>query len=75
MSTPQRTKLADELIRRFAAALRGAQLYAPTHPLVTRNITALAETLTQVHSTTASIAIGIWRSMSTSQGAEPVTIN
>jgi putative nucleotidyltransferase with HDIG domain len=59
VSTPLRTKLGEELVRRFAAALRGAQLYAPAHPLVTRNITALADTLTQVHATTASIAIGI----------------
>jgi putative nucleotidyltransferase with HDIG domain len=59
VTAPQRTKLADELVRRFAAALRGAQLYAPTHPLVTRNITALGDALAQVHATGASIAIGI----------------
>jgi putative nucleotidyltransferase with HDIG domain len=59
MSTPPRAKLADELVRRFAAALRGAQLYAGNHPLVTRNIAALNDTLTLIHSTTASIAIGI----------------
>ncbi|MBM3819013.1 MAG: HD-GYP domain-containing protein [Acidimicrobiia bacterium] len=59
MSTPQRAKLADELVRRFAAALRGAQLYAGNHPLVTRNIAALHDTLTLIHSTNASIAIGI----------------
>jgi putative nucleotidyltransferase with HDIG domain len=59
MSTPQRAKLADELVRRVAAALRGAQLYAAGHPLVTRNITALADTLTLVHASLPSIAIGI----------------
>jgi putative nucleotidyltransferase with HDIG domain len=59
MSTPQRAKLADELVRRFAAALRGAQLYAGSHPLVTRNVTALNDTLTLIHATNASIAIGI----------------
>ena len=59
MSTPPRAKLADELVRRFAAALRGAQLYASTHPLVTRNIAALNDTLTLIHATNASIAIGI----------------
>jgi putative nucleotidyltransferase with HDIG domain len=59
MSTPPRAKLADELVRRFAAALRGAQLYADNHPLVTRNVAALNDTLTLIHATNASIAIGI----------------
>ena len=59
MSTPQRAKLADELVRRFAAALRGAQLYAGSHPLVTRNVTALNDTLTLIHASNPSIAIGI----------------
>jgi putative nucleotidyltransferase with HDIG domain len=59
MSTPQRIRLADELVRRFAAALRGAQLYAAGHPIVVRNSTALADTLALVHASSASIAIGI----------------
>jgi putative nucleotidyltransferase with HDIG domain len=54
-----RARLSEELVRRLAAALRGAQLYAPGHPLVTRNIGALVDTLTLIHATTASIAIGI----------------
>ena len=37
----RRVQLADELLRRFASALRGAQLYAPTHPLVSRNTVRL----------------------------------
>ena len=59
MSTSERIKLADELVRRFAAALRGAQLYAAGHPIVIRNTTALADTLALVHASTTSIAIGI----------------
>jgi putative nucleotidyltransferase with HDIG domain len=59
MSSSQRAKLGDELVRRLAAALRGAQLYAAGHPLVTRNVTALADTLAVVHASVASIAIGI----------------
>ncbi|NOT26691.1 MAG: HD-GYP domain-containing protein [Acidobacteria bacterium] len=59
MSSPLRAKQADELVRRFAAALRGVQLYAPTHPLVARSVTALAEALAPVLATTPSIAIGI----------------
>ena len=46
-------------MRRLAAALRGAQLYAPGHPLVTRSIGTLAETLAAVHETASSITIGI----------------
>jgi putative nucleotidyltransferase with HDIG domain len=34
-------KKAEELVRRLAAALRGTELYAPTHPLVQRGIDAL----------------------------------
>jgi len=59
MSSMQRAKLADDLVRRLAAALRGVQLYAPGHPLVARSVTALAETLALVHATSPSIAIGI----------------
>ena len=59
MSSIQRAKLGDELVRRLAAALRGAQLYAAGHPLVTRNITALTDTLAVVHASVPSIAIGI----------------
>ncbi len=33
----------EELLRRFAAALRAAQLYAPGHPLVARNVLAFAD--------------------------------
>ena len=46
MSTTQRPPIAEEIARRLAAALRGAQLYAPDHPIVKRNVSALAETMT-----------------------------
>jgi putative nucleotidyltransferase with HDIG domain len=59
MSAVQSARLGEELVRRLAAALRGAQLYAPNHPLVGRSVTALAETLTMVHGTTPSITIGL----------------
>ncbi len=59
MNSMQRAKLADELVRRLAAALRGAQLYAAGHPLVSRSITSLADTLAIVHASLPSIAIGI----------------
>ena len=38
----RRVRLADELLRRFASALRGAQLYAAGHPLVGRNTDAFS---------------------------------
>jgi putative nucleotidyltransferase with HDIG domain len=59
MSAQQKAKLAEELLRRFAAALRAVQLYAPGHPLVARSITAFGETLAIIHTTSPSIAIGI----------------
>jgi putative nucleotidyltransferase with HDIG domain len=55
----ERARLADDLVRRLAAAIRGAQLYAPGHPLVARSITSLIETLGTVHQSTPSVAIGI----------------
>ena len=32
----------DDLVRRLAAAIRGATLYSSTHPLVQRGVDALA---------------------------------
>ncbi len=52
--------LADDLLRRFAAALRGMQLYAPEHPIVLRNLDALAEALRVIHQHDASIVIGLF---------------
>ena len=40
-------KKAEELIRRLAAALRGTELYSPTHPLVQRGIDALTAAATE----------------------------
>jgi putative nucleotidyltransferase with HDIG domain len=54
-----RAALAEEVVRRLAAALRGAQLYAAGHPLVARSIAALAETLTLTFGTMPSVTIGI----------------
>jgi putative nucleotidyltransferase with HDIG domain len=59
VSTTPRAKIAEELARRFAAALRGAQLYAPEHPLVKRNIGALAETIGVALAANPSVTIGI----------------
>lgn len=46
------TLQTDDLVRRFGAAVRAAELYAPTHPLVARSAAglhaALAPTLTEL---------------------------
>ncbi len=49
----------DELLRRFASGVRAAQLYAPDHPLVGRNIDGLLAVLKLLHANQPSIAIGI----------------
>jgi putative nucleotidyltransferase with HDIG domain len=59
VSLTPRARLAEDLVRRLAAAFRGTQLYAANHPLVIRNIGALADTIALVLATTPSIAIGI----------------
>jgi putative nucleotidyltransferase with HDIG domain len=58
MTTP-RAKSAEEIARRLAAALRGAQLYSPDHPLVTRNVSALAEAVSVALATNPTLTIGI----------------
>ena len=55
----RRVRLADELLRRFASALRGAQLYAATHPLVARNTVAFFETVTLIIGQQRSITLGV----------------
>jgi putative nucleotidyltransferase with HDIG domain len=55
----RRVRLADELLRRFASALRGAQLYAPSHPLVARNTNALHETIALVIGQQRNLTLGV----------------
>ena len=54
-----RPLLLEELIRRFASAVRGSQLYSPDHPLVGRNIEALREAIAQLHGEHPAITIGL----------------
>ncbi len=54
-----RLRMADDFMRRLAAALRGAQLYAPGHPLVQRAFDGLNESLTGLLAELPSVAIGI----------------
>jgi putative nucleotidyltransferase with HDIG domain len=55
----RRVQLADELLKRFASALRGAQLYSPTHPLVSRNTVAFTEVVGLVIGKQRSITLGV----------------
>ena len=50
---------AEELVRRLAAALRGAELYSQTHPLVQRGIDALTSAATEGLQQSPSIMIGL----------------
>ncbi len=55
-NTPSRY---EELARRLGAAVRGIQLYATDHPLQRQHVVQLADTLTAIHATRPSIALGI----------------
>jgi putative nucleotidyltransferase with HDIG domain len=48
----------EDLIRRLAAALRSAELYSPTHPLVQRGIDALTAAATEALHAVPSIVVG-----------------
>jgi putative nucleotidyltransferase with HDIG domain len=52
-------RVAEDFMRRLAAALRGAQLYAPSHPLVQRAFDGLNESLSSLLTDQPSIAVGI----------------
>ena len=59
MTAVERARGHEEFVRKFAAAVRAAQLYASRHPIVTRSISALSDALTLIHAVTPSIALGI----------------
>jgi HD-GYP domain-containing protein (c-di-GMP phosphodiesterase class II) len=54
-----RSSLTEEMLRRFTAAVRSGQLYAPDHPIVGDDVTALATAIERLHQTEPSIVIGI----------------
>jgi putative nucleotidyltransferase with HDIG domain len=54
----RRLQLGDDLARRLASAIRGAQLYAPSHPLVGRNLAAFGEVLAELHGDVPAVTIG-----------------
>jgi putative nucleotidyltransferase with HDIG domain len=59
MDAAREMRVADDFVRRLAAAIRGAQLYSQGHPLVARGLAALAETCSQLLADQSSITIGI----------------
>jgi putative nucleotidyltransferase with HDIG domain len=54
-----RIAMYEDLLRRTASGVRNAQLYAPDHPLVARNMAGLVAVLTTLHQQQPSIAVGI----------------
>lgn len=58
-SLPARATLYEELLRRIASGVRAAQLYAPDHPLVARNMEGLMTALRQLHQQMPAVAVGI----------------
>src|SRR6202140_650164 len=54
-----RYQLSDDALRRFGAGLRGMQLYAREHPIVSHNIEALADALKALHEHDAAVVIGL----------------
>src|SRR5258708_39223296 len=54
-----RIAMYEDLLRRLAAGVRAAQLYAPDRPLVSRNMAALVAGLPALHQQQPTIAVGI----------------
>lgn len=59
MTDPARATQYEDLLRRVASGTRAAQLYAPDHPLVTRNMDGLVNVLRQLHEQLPSVVVGI----------------
>jgi len=57
--TAPRFQLADEVLRRFAASLRSAQLYSPGHPIIGRNLESLSGAFQLLHSLQPAVVIGL----------------
>ena len=56
--TAPRFQLADELLRRLAAALRSSQLYSKGHPIIGRNLEQLSAAVQLLHSLQPSTVVG-----------------
>lgn len=56
---PARSAQYDDLLRRFAAGVRGSQLYGREHPLLARSVDGLLAVLQPLLQSTPSLAVGI----------------
>lgn len=59
MDGAERFRAADDLVKRLAGALRAAQLYAPSHPVVRQALDTLHTTLDVLLDDSPSLALGI----------------
>jgi putative nucleotidyltransferase with HDIG domain len=57
--TAPRFQLSDELLRRFAASIRSAQLYSKGHPIIGRNLESLSAAIQLLHGLESAIVVGI----------------
>jgi len=55
----RRVRMAEELLRHFAASAKAVQLYSTDHPIVARAVEQLAETLERAHVEAADVVLGI----------------
>ena len=55
----RRVQLADEVLRRFASALRAAQFYSVQHPLVAQNVSGFGEALSLVFDNQQTVTLGV----------------
>jgi putative nucleotidyltransferase with HDIG domain len=58
-SDAPRAQLGEELLKRFVATLRAAQLYSHDHPIVTRNVEALSAAVQLLLSLEPTVVIGV----------------
>jgi putative nucleotidyltransferase with HDIG domain len=59
ISTAHQAQHVDDLLRRFASALRAAQLYSSAHPLVSRNLSLFFEAVVQHLSSNPSLTFAM----------------
>jgi putative nucleotidyltransferase with HDIG domain len=50
---------SEEVVRRLASGLRAAQLYAASHPIVSRQTAGLSSALATLHEQSATVVIGL----------------
>ena len=58
MNAP-RAHLAEEALRRLAAAVRSSQLYSAGHPIIARNLESLAAAVQLLHGFEPSLVVGV----------------